>query len=57
MEQLVCMMTVYLGSYFAVADVIVNRIEEAVNYYDEDNLFMVVNKNNDIAGSGSGFYD
>lgn len=45
------------GSYFAVADVIVNSVEEAANYYDEDNLFMVVNKNNDIEGSGSGFYD
>ena len=51
------MMTVYLGSYFAVADVIVNSVEEAANYYDNDNLFMIENRNNDISGSGSGFYD
>lgn len=45
------------ASYFAVADVRVNSVAEAVNFYDEDNLFMVNNLSNDIRGSGSGFYD
>lgn len=45
------------ASYFAVADVNVASIEEAVNFYDENNLFMVNNMNNDIKGTGSGFYD
>ena len=51
------MMMAYLGSYFAVADIVVNSVEEAANYYDEDNIYMVVNRNNDVNGSGSGFYD
>ena len=57
MAQKVCMMMAYLGSYFAVADIVVNSVEEAANYYDEDNIYMVVNRNNDVNGSGSGFYD
>ena len=50
-------MTVFLGAYFAVADINVASLEEAVNFYDEDNLFMINNMNNDIQGTGSGFYD
>lgn len=45
------------ASYFAVADVIVNSVEEAINFYDEDNMFMISNMNNNIKGTGSGFYD
>lgn len=45
------------ASYFAVADINVASLEEAVNFYDEDNLFMINNMNNDIQGTGSGFYD
>lgn len=45
------------AAYFAVADVRVNDISEAVNFYDNDNFFMIQNNNNDVKGSGSGFYD
>ena len=45
------------ASYFAVADIVVDSIEEAINYYDENNLFMIQNKNNEIKGSNSGFFE
>ena len=45
------------ASYFAVADVNVSSIEEAVGFYDDNNLVMVNNHNNDISGTGSGFFD
>lgn len=42
------------ASYFAVADVTVNSVEEAANFYDEKNLFLLKNKNsvsNNLKGS------
>ena len=41
------------ASYFAVADVTVNSVEEAANFYDSNNLFLLKNQNskaNDIKG-------
>ena len=47
------------ASYFATADVIVNSVEEAINYYDEDNFLMIKNKNNenDLKGTNCGFWN
>lgn len=45
------------ASYFAVADIRASSIADAINFYDEDNIFMINNKNNDIKGTGSGFYE
>ena len=45
------------ASYFATADIVINSVEEAANYYDEDNFFTIQNRNNDIKGTNSGFYD
>ena len=44
------------ASYFAVADIVVNEVEEAANFYSEDNFVLLNNsfsKKNDIKG---GFY-
>lgn len=44
------------ASYFAVADVVVNEVEEAANFYSEDNFVLLnnsFNKRNEIKG---GFY-
>lgn len=45
------------ASYFAVADIIINSVAEAANFYDEDNMFMVNNINIDSKGTGSGLFD
>ena len=44
------------AAYFAVADVVVNNAAEAINFYDEDNLFMIKNKVNSIPSSSSSFF-
>lgn len=44
------------AAYFAVADVVVSNAAEAINFYDEDNLFMIKNKTNSIVGSSSSFF-
>ena len=33
------------ASYFAVADVVVDSLEEASNFYDSDNIMFIKNKN------------
>ena len=44
------------ASYFAVADVNVSSIEEALNFYDNNNLFLLNNKNNKIKPITNSFY-
>ena len=44
------------AAYFAVADVVVSNVEEAINFYDEDNLFMIKNKVNNVVSSSSSFF-
>ena len=45
------------AGYFAVADVVVNSIDEMLSSsFDENNIFILNNKNNDFAGTGSGFF-
>lgn len=44
------------AAYFAVADVVVNNVEEAINYYDEQNLFILNNKNNNFKNIGGSFF-
>lgn len=47
------------ASYFATADVVVNSVEEAINYYDENNIFFVNNQESNEADKGtkSGFFN
>lgn len=45
------------AAYFAVADIVVNSVEEVINYYDPNSFLMIKNNNTDIEGSGSGFYE
>lgn len=33
------------SAYFAVADVVVNTVEEAINYYDSNNIIFIKNRN------------
>ena len=44
------------ASYFAVADVTVNSLEEAANYYEEDSLHLVKNKYNTVSNIKGSFY-
>lgn len=44
------------SGYFSVADIKLNSVEEAANYYDEDNLLLVTNKNNKIKSFSASFY-
>ena len=44
------------ASYFAVADVTINSLEEAVNYYDGDKLHFVKNKYNTVSNIKGSFY-
>ena len=42
------------ASYFAVADVTIDTVEEASNFYDSNNMFFIKNKsilNREIKGS------
>lgn len=44
------------ASYFSVADVVVNTVEEAINYYDEDNFRILNNVNSDFKTTSSSFF-
>lgn len=46
------------ASYFSVADINVSSIEEAINYYDENNFISINNSNmSELKGTNSGFYN
>lgn len=44
------------AGYFAVADINITTLEEAVNFYDSDNLFLVNNKSQKGKSFQGGFY-
>ena len=45
------------AGYFAVADVVINSVDEMLNSsFDENNFFVIKNKNNDLTGTGGGFF-
>lgn len=44
------------ASYFAVADMSATSIEESVNFYSENNLFIATNKYNSVSNIKNGFF-
>lgn len=44
------------SSYFSVADITLNSVEEAANFYDSNNLFLFKNKYNTKSNLKGGFY-
>lgn len=45
------------ASYFAVADIVVNTVEEAVNFYDSQNMMFVQSKSTLSKKFNGGFYE
>lgn len=45
------------ASYFAVADVVVNTVEEAINFYDSKNMMFVQSKSMTTKKFNGGFYE
>ena len=45
------------ASYFATADVVVNTVEEAVNFYDSENMMFVQSKSISSKKFNGGFYE
>ena len=47
---------VALPSYFAVADIVIDSLEEATKFYDSESLMFIKNKNiNNVSTPGSFF--
>ena len=44
------------ASYFSVADVTSSNVDDVINFYDNDNLFLINNKYNVRTNIKNGFY-